>query len=524
MRTIRWVALSAGVLLAAGFRILDQEPPAPAAREAPRVTYSCNMPYDALFADDSDFNRQLGFDIYSWNAFIALNWPAENSTKGEEPCNLQNGVARDCDKPLPSGDYGPTVWETYKSDAAVFQGDAKRAIAPVGWNCPLEPLPGCDSVEAADAAEARFPVLRMIIKDANSAHEFLQAKTFAPLIDQNGSFVRYEMRMNRTEFEYIDANKLWDSNHHTADVDFQPVGSIENQTVGPIEVKAAWKVLTKKDKRERFHVRPVEVAWPNPDKKGKYLCEEYTMGLVGLHIAHKTQHAPQWIWSTFEHVDNYKGPKPSFANPDCDAATCPPNVPPKTPQDGWNGDPHIRWDPPTQVAVTDGSVATIRPEAAKVNAEVRQKLAELGSVWQYYELVSTQWPSVPYLCEPPPSKICKPAPVYKKATLISQGAGQIPHELGNSTMETYLIGPEDKADPDRNSSSCMACHTLAVIGKLDPVTKKKKFADFSYLLREAFPAAASRSMSQELREELSRVFHRDVSKDGQRTKAVRRTQ
>jgi len=114
--------------------------------------------------------------------------------------------------------------------------------------------------------------------------------------------------------------------------------------------------------------------------------------------------------------------------------------------------------------------------------------------------------------------------VYKKATLISQGAGQFPHELGNSTMETYLIGPDDPADPDRNSSNCMACHTLAVIGKLDPVTKKKKFADFSYLLREAFPAAASRSMSQELRQELSRVFHRDVSKDGQRTKAVRRTQ
>ena len=28
------------------------------------------------------------------------------------------------------------------------------------------------------------------------------------------------------------------------------------------------------------------------------------MGLVGLHIAHKTQHQPNWIWSTFEHVAN----------------------------------------------------------------------------------------------------------------------------------------------------------------------------------------------------------------------------
>ena len=149
----------------------------------------------------------------------------------------------------------------------------------------------------------------------------------------------------------------------------------------------------------------------------------------------------------------------------------------------------------------------------------------MGSVWQYYELVSTQWSTVLYLCEPPSAKNCKPAPVYQKATLISQGAGQFPHELGNTTMETYLIGPDDPADPDsdRNSSSCMACHTLALIGKPDPVTKKKKFADFSYLLREAFPAAANRRMTQELREELSRVFHRDVSKDGQLTKAVPRS-
>lgn len=144
------------------------------------------IPYDADFEDPGDFERQAAAE----------------------------------------GRLRPQVWETYKPDSAVFRGDAKGAIAPAGWNCPLEPLPGCD-------APARMPVLRMISEDANSAHEFLQAGTFTPLIDQNGSFVRYEMRVNRDEFEFIDANKLWDSNHHTADVDFQPVGSIEEKTVGP---------------------------------------------------------------------------------------------------------------------------------------------------------------------------------------------------------------------------------------------------------------------------------------------------
>jgi hypothetical protein len=515
MRSIRGIALVGGLFLAAGLGIANQVSRVEEPQEKPSVNYSCEIPYDAVFAEAGDFDRQTGFDIYSWNTFLALNWPAETSTKGEAPCNLQNGAARDCDKPLPRGDYGPTVWETYKPDSAVFRGDEKGAIAPAGWNCPLEPLPGCDSVEGVTAAAARLPVLRMITEDANSAHEFLQAGSFAPLIDQNGSFVRYEMRMNRDEFEYIDAHKLWDSNQHTEDVNFQPVGSTENKTMGPIEVKAAWKVLTEKDDRERFHSRTVEVAWPNPAKKGKYLCKQYTMGLVGLHIAHKTQHAPQWIWSTFEQVDNYKGPHPSLADPACDAAKCPPNVQPEAPKGGWSGDPRTRETPPTQVTVTPGSAATILPKSENINAEVRQKLAAMGSVWQYYELVSTQWPSVPYING-------KPAPVLVKGTLINQGAGQIPHLLANTTMETYLMGPNDPDDPDveRNTSSCMACHNMSRIGKIDPVTKKKKTADFSFLLQEAFPAAAGKKVSDERRKALAEAFHQDTSKGGQRTKAV----
>jgi len=501
------VALFASLLLACRAPVAEQKV-GPARAAPPEVTYSCEIPYDATFADPKQFDRQTAVDIYSWNTFIALNWPAETATKGEAPCNLQNGVARDCDKPLPGGDYGPTVWETFMPDSAVFRGDEKGAIAPPGWNCPLEPLPGCESV-ANDAAAAREPVLRMIIKDANSAHEFLQAGTFAPLIDQDGSFVRYEMRINRDELEFINKNKLWDSNHHTADVNFQPVGSIKNKTMGPMEIKAAWKVLTGKDQRERFHAREVEVAWPNSEKQGTYLCKQYTMGLVGLHIAHKTQNAPQWLWSTFEHVDNTKGEHPSFRDPNCDESKCPPNVQPDDPDEGWNGDPRLKQSPPTQVAITKDSAATIPHQSVQLNEQVRRKLAAIGSVWQYYELVSTQWPSVPYING-------KPAPVNRRLTLLNQGAGQRPTFLANTTMETYLMEPdEEEGENHPRTSSCMVCHSIAAIGGT-------KSADFSYLLREAFPAAANTNESQQRRRELSRVFSLDTSKGGQPTKAVPR--
>ena len=142
----------------------------------------------------------------------------------------------------------------------------------------------------------------------------------------------------------------------------------------------------------------------------------------------------------------------------------------------------------------------------------------MGSVWQYYELVSTQWPSVPYIEDKVTHAITR-APVNKRPTLINQGAGQIPRLLANTTMETYLMGPNvDKVD--RNTSSCMACHNMARIGKPDPETGELPRADFSFLLQEAFPAAASKKLSEQRRQELSRAFHQDTSTGGQPTRAV----
>ncbi|HVR38053.1 MAG TPA: hypothetical protein VMU84_03095 [Thermoanaerobaculia bacterium] len=501
MRKVLWCLALAALTLAAS-PSTDQEPaPSP----LPPLTYSCEVPYDVT-SIAGKFSRQREFDIYSWNIFIALNWPADTSTKGAPPCNLQNGVARDCDKPLPRGDYGPTVWETFRPDWSVFRGDAKGAVAPAGWNCPLDPLPGCDSLEERDAVEARLPVLRMIMKDANTAQEFLQAGTFAPLIDQNGSFVRYELRMNRDEFEFIDRNQFWNSDNLKADVNFQPAGSNDDKTMGPIEIKAAWKILPAPS--ERYHSRAVEIAWPDPAKKGSFQCKQYTMGLVGLHIAHKTKTAPQWIWSTFEQVDNYSGDHPSFANPNCPASQCPPNLQPTPPGGGkWSGDPRIKQTPPTQVVVVNSSPAEVRDEA--LNAEVREKLASLGSVWQYYELVSTQWPAVPYIGE---GDQRVPAPVYKSSPIGKpSGALQTPHKLGNTTMETYLMGPGGKPE---DQSSCMYCHSIAMDSDFDFKT------DFSYLLQEAYPAAAGNQLAEKRRAQLSKAFHLNTAAGGQKTKAV----
>jgi hypothetical protein len=115
--------------------------------------------------------------------------------------------------------------------------------------------------------------------------------------------------------------------------------------------------------------------------------------------------------------------------------------------------------------------------------------------------------------------------VLRRLTLLNQGAGQTPRFLANTTMETYLMAPDNEpGDNHPRTSSCMACHSLAGIGRPDPVTRKRKSADFSYLLQEAFPAAANTKLSDERRQELSRAFSIDTSKGGQPTKATPRNQ
>lgn len=60
----------------------------------------------------TNFNvTQRSADIFSWQEFIALNWPALAGSRGEP----------DPDKKI--GDPGPRVWETWKEEYEVYRPD-----------------------------------------------------------------------------------------------------------------------------------------------------------------------------------------------------------------------------------------------------------------------------------------------------------------------------------------------------------------------------------------------------------------
>lgn len=404
---------------------------------------------------DINSESQKEADLFSWQTFIAMSWPANTGTCGPD---TSNGMS------VLSG-KGPLVWETYLSSDQVFV------------TAPATPDPWCANLTASvhfknlpkkvqDLAR-KTGVYRVIhrISKSSSPHSLNQA-VGGPLVDQNGRFVRYEVRMNADEYNYITTNSLWDTigqdKFAKSNTVSLPAGPSKYGPAGAMEIKAAWKVLGAGDDTTKFYkIRAIvyndDSGDPSPGEN------PVTLGLVGLHIARKTATQRNWVWSTFEHVDNLTK---SFYNPACD--TCPVNQPLQGPnyiELNPDGTPHNR---PTQVtrinAVTD-------PFVDSVNIQFQTLLR--GSVWANYKLVSTQW-------------------------LLFEN--MFPSYLANSVQETYVQGPnppyyggfplrEDEQyytnklyNPFAKgiSSSCMGCHYVATL----PNTPSVK-ADFSFLLGEA---------------------------------------
>ena len=401
------------------------------------------IPGDADFSDNPQTIQQIqhDFDVFSWQSFVALNWPVNQSqTIGSSP----------------DGD-NPTVWETYIEAYQVFLPNGQ---AP-SWDS--RNIPAACTPTGSPAP--KLPVFQMTMKVSDQVLDFSQqAFGTGPLIDQRGEYVRYAINLNLDAFNYILNNKLYskEGQANFANVAF-PIASPSPSpgTPGSMVLKTAWRILdaTKGDDLSRYHKIDAYVYnAPSTNPPVQPSCERKTLGLVGFHVAHKTASAPQWVWSTFEQVDNVQvgqnapaGLKPSFFNPDCN--NCPINKPPPKP---WN--PTVKTTP-SQVT----RVAPIDDATKQLNAQWQGFLSNVNkkSVWQYYELISTQWPT-----QPAPKST--PSPYDPHPT-----GAPAPQFLANTTIETYIQGKVPNT-----SSSCIMCHNNAG-------TTSGKFSDFSYLLQRA---------------------------------------
>lgn len=450
VRTLAVGTLIAATGLFAGSASLQAAPPPPPATPpylgsfpdfAPAITPQLPGDVDPALKkaleDKSAFPLvQREFDLYSWQMFLALAWPTDNN--GKSAPNLTD-----------TG-FGAPRWTLWHTSPSIFQPDGgvpaacakpgpMMLAAPRDLSRPVSKGLKAFSAEAVASAKGdqrntRFLGVISAVGELNAGNlgQDIQQAFTGPLIDQNGEFVFYEIMIDPNETKYLCDNGLYNIN---GQVKFakanpgvnlnMPSGSPMIDGSGSFELKFAWRVLKPgKDDFSRYYTMPAVIMDQGPT--GAQVERKVTVGLVGMHIGHKSASSPQWIWSTFEHVDNLDvdnvaNPKlsPSFTDPNC--PLCAVNI---QPVKGANGVyPRIPVQAWRAIPIPGDKIA--------LNAQVRARLGKMGSVWQYYQLIDTQWPTQP---GPPPGWNSG----LPGAAANKPGGHPTPVMLTNITMETYF--------------------------------------------------------------------------------------
>lgn len=381
------------------------------------ATWYCVSPW----SEDPGQERR-GMELFAWRLFIALNWPGRVPYPGgwtaERELNRLNarGV-------YPRWNSWYTPEQIYRSLNDDPDDDSPELDDPLGWSCHGDCL--TDS-------------LRRGAGEASEQHRVVY--------DQNGQTVLYEVRLDdrwhETLMNAVVAEASAQPTANAAYIDFRTgqckargpdSGADTFDFVGTMAIKLAWKRLSEAESKSgRFLQR---LASPPPSGPGAG-DGKIRLGLIGFHIMQKSKPYGDWIWSTFEHVDNLtpaEAPSgPSFNDPRCDASTCRPNA---SKQVHVNGSTVCR----TQITRVD----PIPPEVQKLNAQARDWLKSNDTVLQHYQLIGVQY---------------KP----------HSGSKPEPATLRNSVIETYIVGssaPGGAAsrgpcdiEPVARRSSCLGCH------------------------------------------------------------------
>ncbi len=420
---------------------------------------------------------QANFNNLAWQQFIALNWAADPKHPGQPDLSVPPA------KFGTPGDTSPTVWESFKESSEVFRANgqapgpwtAKRTLpakfpASVNALSATSPLgvKGLFALSKFDGAGVQRIVGLDGIHEADGHW----------LVSQSGYLALFEKRLNEDEFNYIVQNKLYDATIQETFAQTTGINLPDGTqafatygTIGAIEIKAAWIQLDDPKLWPLFKISKAWVSYP-AGAKGSTTPKLVTVGLVGLHIIHKTANAQQFVWTTFEHVNNAPSVADirqqtlkawyTFYNP---KVTTPPNVPPPA-------QPTPDYTTPVQVVRSIPISSSTANNIAALNQSVWTTIAAANpqSVFLNYELVNVLWPTNNSPTGGPGAQV--PLTAGNPNPPITQ------QPVANTTLETY-----------KQQLTCLTCH----VGATTALPQNSTLAsDYSFLFGEAQSPAGSK--------------------------------
>lgn len=300
-----------------------------------------------------------------------------------------------------------------------------------------------------------------------------------PVVAANGTFLRYEILINPTEYDWVVANGLYKAStleSWNGDLIF-PDGSIT--------IKNAWMELGDLP-ADQFHTEDLLIYTPGSLlESSDDACEKKTMALVGQHLATKTSANPGWTWATFEHV--YAAPDCTGSMPDANTGgtntTCPDSSTKSSQLSGstfssyllnptqcsggcagCNTKPSYNCQPGSTGADTSycvdaspnssaGTSQLCRQVAPSVYRDAAGENQSTLSNSQYL-LIATQWfpnGGSGDINNAPTVRLQSNRDGIKPASVPDSAGGTLTKSvLGNTTMESY------------ERSNCMGCHSSSV--------------------------------------------------------------
>jgi hypothetical protein len=286
--------------------------------------------------------------------------------------------------------------------------------------------------------------------------------------------VRYATAFNEIEFTQIVPNQWYLQQHLPATITFPN---------GALDVKSAWIDMTNIQRPERYYTR---TAWLLDPVAGT--CTQKTVGLVGLHIVQKTPSRPQWIWSSFEQVDNVPS-QPGATGPFGFSDGSGTSMPTSDPNGGFP--PNDIQNP---IVYNVERLKPIHLSTQATNSAYQKALG--GGVWQFYQLVVTQWP----LAANSPT-----TPGTPLNTFPGLPPGNDATSFANTTLETW--------DQRSIFTGCMNCHDKARIETdflwslaLNAYPPPVLFPPGFRALRSAAPLTAAEVKTQQLLKQLKTLM------------------
>jgi len=403
-----------------------------------------------------DTSDQTNYYEFGWQSFIALNWPANPNARGNPDTTKQIGDAAN-----------KVVWEAYKEKFDVLKANAVR---PSAWT--TQDTLYCGGQVVPPGSKVIGGVTKNMLANPTE-DDFDEAGSNAPLIDSESEYIRFEIRIAESEFNYLLNTGYYDGAKQKADVsakkfqDMPKTGAEQNAQplnpytqFGSTEIKASWRIFpedTDESTLSRYYTQTAYLE--NPDNT---CLTGVTIGLVGLHIVRLTpKTGSTWYWATFEQVDNvslnpaYGGTPPAHPTFNSNYPTTYPNGYSYKPDEIESGSP-LPSNPPVMVSRTD----SILSEIETINLQYNQKLN--GTVWQYYQMVGTVNP-------PTEGHYVAPSGIVPPANIAS---------MYNTTLETYTGG------------NCISCHSFgfpqgASQWQTSDPTYYKDLQIFTFLLSDA---------------------------------------